>query len=345
MSGAPEPATPLRVAILSFAHTHCRGYASLLKDYPGVELLTSDPGDHPAGELRGRGLADQLRVSYVDTYDEVFSWRPDAVIVTSENARHRDAVELAAAHGAHVLCEKPLATKVEDARAMIGACERAGVNLMMAFPVRFASTFERLRATHAAGQLGNLVSVRGSNNGKLPVEREWFSDPELAGGGALVDHVVHIADLMDALMGSTATSVTAVVNRKLHASRARAETAGLVSVTYANGVIAAVDCSWSQPESAPTWGGVKLNVSGTLGSVDIDFFGPRVVGMAIESGRPIELPYGPNFDASLLDTFIESARSGLAAQPDGYVGLRTLEIVSAAQESARTGRTVQLNSH
>ncbi|GAA1128667.1 Gfo/Idh/MocA family oxidoreductase [Arthrobacter flavus] len=332
----------LRVAILSFAHTHAQGYAAVLKNYPGVELLASDPGDHPEGELRGAALAQQLGLPYVDTYEELFAWSPDAVIITSENTNHRADVELAASHGAHILCEKPLATTVSDARAMIAACEDARVNLMVAYPVRFSSAFDRLKKTNDAGHLGRLLSIRGSNNGKLPREREWFTQPALSGGGALVDHVVHIADLLDALMGSSVTSVTAVANQILYSDRAEAETGGLVNLTYENGTIASIDCSWSEPDSAPTWGGLKINVAGTKGSVDVDFFGPRIRGLETSTGKPVELPYSPNLDATLLESFLTSVRTGHQAQPDGYVGLRTLEIVTAAQRSIQTGETISL---
>ncbi len=327
---------------MSFAHTHAGGYVELLLADPTVTLLASDPGTHPEGELRGRAFADALGVGYVDSYEELLAWKPDAVIVTSENAHHREHVELAAAAGAHVLCEKPLATTLEDGKAMLAATEAAGVMLMVAFPVRFASTFLKLKADYDNGLLGQVITVRGSNNGKLPVARSWFTDPALSGGGALVDHVVHIADLLEGLMGAAPVSVTAITNQKLHADRAQAETAGLVTITYDNGVIAAIDCSWSRPESAPTWGGVKMTVAGTNGTVDLDFFGPRARGLDTASGRPIELPYGPNFDASLVGTFLDGVRSGIPPQPDGAVGLRTLRIVLAAQESASTGGTVTI---
>jgi 1,5-anhydro-D-fructose reductase (1,5-anhydro-D-mannitol-forming) len=214
---------------------------------------------------------------------------------------------------------------------------------MVAFPVRFAGAFARLRDEFESGRIGRLVTVRGSNNGKLPSDRAWFTEPALSGGGALVDHVVHIADLIEALMQAAPVSVTAVTNDLLHADRAKAETAGLVTISYDNGVIAAIDCSWSRPTLAPTWGGLRLVVAGTGGTVDVDFFGPRARGIDATSGRPIELPYGANFDEALLSTFLNAVRTGEQPQPDGRVGLRTLRIVLAAQESARTGATVAIH--
>ncbi len=84
-------------------------------------------------------------------------------------------------------------------------------------------------------------------------------------------------------------------------------------------------------------------VAGTGGTVDVDFFGPRARGLDAASGRPIELPYGANFDEALLRTFVDAVRTGEQPQPDGRLGLRTLRIVLAAQESARTGTTVAID--
>lgn len=333
----------MKIGIMSFAHTHAVGYAMALRDVPGVELLASDPGEHDPAEVRGSELANELGVPYADDYEDLLAWGPDAVIVTSENARHRELVELAAAAGAHILCEKPLATSWEDGLAIRRAVEDAGVILMVAFPVRFASQFARIQAHYSGGALGEVYAIRGANNGMLPLQRAWFTQPELSGGGALVDHIVHIADMTDALLNAEPVRVTAVANRVLHAERARAETAGLVSIEYDGGTVAAIDCSWSQADTAPVWGGLKLSVAGTGGTVDIDFFGPAARGIQATTGRAVELRYGPNFDAAMLHAFIDAVAEGRQPEPSVEVGLRTLSIVLAAQESVRTGRTVAIS--
>ena len=334
----------LRVAVLSFAHVHATSYVALLRDRPDIELLTADPdaATAPAGEVRGRELADQHGAAYVDTYAEAFAWGPDVVIVCSENARHRDVVLAAADAGAHVLCEKPLATRVEDAEAMIAACDAAGVTLMTAYPVRFSPEFTTLQALVDAGALGTVLGGTGTNNGKVPAGRAWFTDPELAGGGALADHVVHVADLLDALLGEDAVAVRAVTNRILHGDdpRVRAETGGLVSITYAGGAEVTVDCSWSVPDGAPTWGGLTLQVVGTGGTVEIDPFGAHVGGLVDGGAQQAWLGFGENLDALMLEHFLGCVRTGTAPGPDGRAGLRTLRVVAAAQQSVAAGGAV-----
>ncbi|HEU4948002.1 MAG TPA: Gfo/Idh/MocA family oxidoreductase [Kribbella sp.] len=346
---------PLKVALASFAHTHADSYARLLSRMPGVEVLAADPDGAGAPDAgpRGADLAARLEVPYTDSYDELFAWQPDAVVVTSENALHRPLVERAAAVGAHVLCEKPLATEVSDAEAMLAACAAAGAILMTAYPVRFAPSYGRLKASVEAGRLGEVFAVLGTNNGKIPyAQRQWFTDAKLAGGGALVDHTVHCADLIDGLTGGVeAARVHAVANYVLHQDKGvTVETGGLVTISYANGLLATIDCSWSVPDNGPTWGGVTLQVTGTNGSVEIAPFLPHVGGT--DSDGEVFLPVGGDLDELMLAEFLGAVRASgpavpgtepaVVPQPDGKVGLRTLRIVDAARRSALSGQPVDL---
>jgi predicted dehydrogenase len=336
----------VRVAVLSFAHVHAATYIRLLRDRDGIELITADPDAPPDDPTRGRALAEELGAAYADSWDEIFTLRPDAVVVTSENARHRHLVERAAATGAHVLCEKPLATTEADARAMIDACEKAGVGLMTAYPVRFSPAFTALRRALADGSLGGLVSVHGANNGSNPARSHpWFADPELAGGGALADHTVHIADLVDALLdGEQAAEVYAQANSILDdgGPTPDVETAGLVTIRYPGGVVAAVDASWSHPPDHPTWGGLAMTCVGEKAIVEFDAFPPLLGGFDSATGRDRWEAGGADLDAAMLDEFLDAVGTGRRPSPDGVSGLRTLRIVLAAYESLRTGQPVTL---
>jgi predicted dehydrogenase len=266
------------------------------------------------------------------------------VIICSENSKHRELTEAAAARGAHVLCEKPLATSTADAEAMVAACDQAGVVLMIAHPVRYSTAFAELKAAYDAGAVGTVTTVLGTNNGQLPMGvRRWFVDGELAGGGSITDHTVHVADLLDSLFdGTPATSVYAASNQILHSDEVEVETSGLVSIEYGNGVIVTIDCSWSKPDSYPTWGGLTLQLIGSGGIADMDAFNARVDGHSEKSGNRFWFPYGVNADQALVEEFLDSVSSGRTPQPDGRSGLRTVKIVQAAYESVRTGQTISL---
>ncbi|MGW0697960.1 Gfo/Idh/MocA family protein [Streptomyces sp. NPDC002867] len=333
----------MKVAVLSFAHVHAATYIELLRDRSDVELITTDPDAPPGDPTRGKALADVLGVTYRAGYEEVFAELPQAVIVTSENSRHRQLVEQAAAAGAHILCEKPIATTEEDARAMIDACEQAGVSLMTAYPVRFHPAFTALRHTLADGSLGSLLSVHGINNSSPPgLERPWFADPALAGGGAIMDHTLHIADLLDVLLDSEQpTHVYAVANTHLtpdHEDEPKVESAGLLTLTYANGLVATIDCSWSHPSSHPTWGGLTLTCVGQRAFVEFDAFQPLLDGYDTTQATTRWEPGAVDLNEAMLDSFLTAARTGQRAHPDGETGLRTLRTALAAYASLRTGQ-------
>jgi predicted dehydrogenase len=345
---------PLKIAVASFAHIHAGSYVRALLQRTDVEVLAADPdgAHHSDRGRRGRDLAVRLGVDYVDDYAALVAWQPDAVIVTTENSRHRSVVELFAAAGVHILCEKPLATTVADGIAMVEACRRSGSLLTIAHPVRFSPAYRAARELVRSGAIGRILTVQGTNTGKLPEERAWFVDPELAGGGALVDHIVHCADLVDDLTdGELVSKVYAVGNQILHPERVlHVETAGLAAVTYASGLTMTIDCSWSQPSTAPTWGGLTLRIRGDNGEIAIDPFSDAVTGY--DADGAVHDPAGADIDALMLDAFlgavVEAVRSRpeqnrrVDPLPDGEAGLRSLRIVDAARESAASRRVVAL---
>ena len=341
----------MKIAVLSFAHLHSLAYLQALSQREDIELVATDPdhgdsdqGGRQPGESGGPELAERFGVRYLDDYDAVWEWGPDAVIICSENSLHRPLTEQAAAHGAHVLSEKPLATSVADAEAMVEACEKAGVTLMIAHPVRYSTAFLELKDAYDAGVVGSVRSILGTNNGQLPMStRKWFVDPELAGGGSITDHTVHVADLLDSLLGGApAKSVYAVSNQILHRGEVVVETGGMVSIEYAGGVIATIDCSWSKPDSYPTWGGLTLQLVGSKGIADMDAFNARVDGHSESAGNSLWFPYGVNADQAMINEYLDSVATGRTPGPDGRSGLRTMSIVRAAYESVRTGQTVHL---
>jgi predicted dehydrogenase len=338
--------TPLKVAVMSFAHVHAWSYLSHLLGAENVEVLSSDPGGVAAeGELpRGAEFAALLGAPYVESYEELFAWGPDAVVICAENSRHLEAVRLAARAGVHILCEKPLATSSADAEEIVRLADGAGVVLMTAFPIRFTTAFAELAARVRGGDAGEVLAVLGTNNGKIPVgDRRWFTDPEFSGGGALVDHVVHCADLLDALLGEEPAWVRAVGNGILHGYLGLpVETGGFVTVGYPSGVFATIDCSWSQPQNAAIWGDVTLQVTGTAGSLSMSAMSRYVSGTTAEG--EVWLPFGLDFDGAMIDHFLGCVRTGSTPTTNGGVGLRTTRIVDAARESARSERTVRLYS-
>ena len=329
---------PVRLGILSAAHLHADAYLGILAALPGVELVGLWDDD----AVRGRAAATSHGIAFVATEAALLD-RVDGVIVASVNSEHRRLVELAAAAGAHVLCEKPLATSVEDGRAIVAACAAAGVRLMTAFPMRFSPVIRALEDSLRAGTLGEIVCLEGVNTGEMPdIHRAWFVDPVLAGGGAVMDHVVHLADLARWLLGSEVVEVYAVANRILQERFDPVETGGLVSLRFANGAFATIDCSWSKPRSYPTWGGLSIEVVGTKGVVTADAFRQHLVLYGTREAG-ISWPFwGSDPNVGMLIEFVAAIREDREPAVTGLDGLRAVEIVEAAYRSIATGQPVAL---
>ena len=174
----------IRIGMLSFAHMHAHSYASCLRQIPNVELV-GIADDDPA---RGKKMAHEFGTTFFPDAEALLDQGLDGVIICAENANHRPLTELAAPRTHHILCEKPIATTLTDARAMIDVCAAHGTRLQTAFPVRFSPPVQRLKALLDEGTLGRVYSVKTTNHGRMP--GGWFIDKTLSGGGAVIDHTV-----------------------------------------------------------------------------------------------------------------------------------------------------------
>ncbi len=338
----------MRIGILSFAHLHAEAYLGALQTMSDVEVI----GLADENVERGRHFAGQFGVRQFADYNALLSERPDAVIITSENARHLPLVRMAADAGAAILCEKPLATTLDDARAIVEVCHAAGVPLMTAFPMRFGTPAAEIKKLIDGGGLGHIYGCNAINQGSLPefhqsenlpfLKRDWFTDPLLAGGGAVADHVVHLADLLRWYLASEISEVYAVTNQILHKGKVQVETGGLIMLNFANGTFASIDCSWSKPAYYPTWGGLALELVAEKGLATMDAFRQVMTVYSERSGRPHYAYWGSDANAGMLRAFISAVRDKRAPAVSGEDGLRAVEVVLATYESARTGQPVSL---
>ena len=143
-------------------------------------------------------------------------------------------VEAAAAAGLWILCEKPLAPTAADARAMVAACKKAKVGLGTAFPCRWAPPLAEAKAKIVSGALGEVRAVTCTNHGQAP--GGWFADPALSGGGATMDHTVHVADLLRWMLGREFTKVYCELGNQLHRGELATDDIGSVHPEMTGGV-------------------------------------------------------------------------------------------------------------
>lgn len=325
--------TPLRCALLSTAHMHAHGYAAGLAANPDA-ALTVVWDDVPR---RGGPFAAQYGAPFVSDLDEVWE-RCDAVIITAENVHHRALCEAACKAGKHVLCEKPLATTQEDAEAMIAAAEKAGVTLGTAFPMRHNLPARAMHKAIRSGAAGEILSVRSTNRGTMP--SGWFQEPALSGGGAVIDHTVHVLDLLRWYLEDEPETVYAEISHGLYGRAV--DDAAFLTITFKSGVVVIHDPSWSRPPSFPIWGDVTMEVAGTRGVLQLDSFKQNVAYFPRHSEHARWLSWGNDSDGAMIEDFVMAVREGRPPAATGRDGERALAVALAAYASARTGQPTKV---
>lgn len=328
----PVQGTP-RIGIVSLTHFHGFSYAAGLKSIEDAEFTAI--WDENAE--RGQKAAEKYGVPFVKNLDDIWD-KVDAVSICAANADHKDLTLAAAAHKKHVLCEKPIATKVEDAVAMIRACREADVWLAMAFVCRYSPASNRIKSAIERGTVGSVLAARTTNRGQNP--GDWFTQLDKSGGGAVIDHTVHVVDLLRWYMSAEVVSVSAEIGNLM--AHGDYDDTGMLTLEFDNDCFATLDTSWSRPKSNPTWGDVTMELIGTGANVALDMFAQNIVALTDSDMRIHYLSWGSDLDAALMRDFVRALRTGTPPLTSGVDGLRALEVALAAYESGRTHRTVQV---
>lgn len=260
----------------------------------------------------------------------------DAVYIATPNALHPDQVVAAAEAGKHVLCDKPLALSVADARRAVAACEQAGVRLGITFQTRFHDNFDRFRDIVTGGSLGDIRVVQVEMSAGRTLLKGWRTDPALAGLGTINNIGVHAFDLLSYLLGAEVREVTALTG---HEEGLVPETLALLLLRFAGGAL----------------GYVNVNQSVAFPQADITVYGTkgRVVGrsctrmnmagtLTITTGeRETTLPTA-SYEAykNVVMAFEHAIAAGREPSPSGLDGLRSVKLTAAIAEAVSTGRTV-----
>jgi 1,5-anhydro-D-fructose reductase (1,5-anhydro-D-mannitol-forming) len=176
----------------TIAKEHMIGAIRAQPDGEVVAVTSSDPA-------RGRSYAAAHGIAR--SHDSVAALLADPAVgivyVSTTNELHREQTLAAAAAGKHVLCEKPLALTLADARAMVAACRSAGVVMGTNHHLRNAATHRAMRAAIAAGRIGRPLFARVFHAVHLPAHLQgWRITTPGAGGGVILDITVHDADTM-----------------------------------------------------------------------------------------------------------------------------------------------------
>jgi 1,5-anhydro-D-fructose reductase (1,5-anhydro-D-mannitol-forming) len=261
-----------------------------------------------------------------------------AVYIATPNALHAGQVIAAAGAGKHVLCDKPLAVTVPDARRCVAECRAAGVRLGITFQTRNHDGLAEAAELVRSGAIGQVVLAEVQMSGGRNLPKGWRTDPALAGLGTLNNIGVHAFDVLRYLVGAEVTEVTALVDAE---PGFQVDTTALVLLRFSTGTLAYVNANQSVPN-----GRDDIVLYGTEGRV----LGHNLSRPGRDGTLSIAAPDGiREFPASSHDAYRQTVEAFAAAvlagrdpSPSGEDGLRSVELTAAIAQAIEQRRVVRL---
>jgi UDP-N-acetyl-2-amino-2-deoxyglucuronate dehydrogenase len=274
----------------------------------------------------------------------------DIVILATPSGLHADQAIQVAAAGRHVMTEKPMATRWQDGKRMVHACDQAGVHLFVVKQNRRNATLQLLKRAVEKGRFGRIYMVNinvfwsrpQSYYDSAPWRGTWEFD-----GGAFMNQASHYVDLLDWLIGpvESVQAYTATLERNI-----QVEDTGVVSIRWRTGALGSMNVTMlTYPKNLEG----SITIIGEKGTV-------RVGGVAVnridhwefadsdpddekveQASYQTTSVYGFGHPA-YYDNVIQSLRGEAVPDTDGREGLHSLEILIATYQSARDGRRVAL---
>ncbi len=293
---------------------------------------------------RGEELAREcgLRRSYSELDELLADPEIDGVYISTRNELHAAQALAAARAGKHVLCEKPLALSLADAREVQLECDRAGVVLAVDHHLRVSAPLARMHELIAEGAVGKVVAARVFHaRSLLPELRTWRIDRDQPGGGVVLDVTVHDADLVRFLLDDEIAEVTALTSTGELSDGGAVSDSVMGVMRMRRGALVSFHDSFVVAHAA-----TGVEVHGTDASlIATDVLLPTPTGqLYLQRGDERELvdvPDRPPIYESVVERFTAAVNRKGAVVADGEDGIRSLAVALAAVESADSGGTVQ----
>jgi D-apiose dehydrogenase len=326
-----------------FAINHLHGW----RDAKGVEIAAIC--DQNGQRLASVGEQFSIAPRYADAETMLAREQLDFVDIATTAASHRALVELAARHGVHVICQKPIAPSLADAKAMVAACDKAGVRMMVHENFRWQSPLQKVKQVISSGEIGEAFWGRVSFRSAYDV---FSGQPYLAEGKRFIveDLGIHALDVARFLFGDVA-NVSARIKRVN--PDINGEDVATILLDHGQGVASIVDCSYATHLENELFPQTLLEIDGSKGSLrlgaDYQLTVTRRGATRKTNVSPPVLPWASkpwhNIQESVAliqQHWVDCLLAGREAETSGHDNLKTFALVEAVYQSAATGRTVLL---
>jgi predicted dehydrogenase len=289
-------------------------HARVLADLPGVKVVgIADPGASHR-EL----LAQIVGCEVCDDVEDLIELGIDAAVVAAPTHLHHDIALTCIKRGVHVLVEKPIASNIEEGRAIVAAAERAGVTLMVGHVERFNPAVAAIKQA-ISGE--DILSIGITRVGPFP--------PRMSNVGVVIDLAVHDIDLIRWFTESDIVEV----QPQLSSAVAEREDIALLQFRTASGVLAHINTNWLTPFKARSVTVATRNkyITGDLLTRQVtECFGFQPDGSY--SMRHLSVGHAEPLRAE-LQAFVAAIRTGKEPAVTGEEGVASLEIAIRCLES------------
>ncbi len=347
-SPASPVAGPLRLAIAGLTHDHVTGFLDNARNRPVEIVGVFDPDPSLRAKYARKYSIPETRF-FADLAAMLDTVKPEAVATFTSTFDHAAVVEACAARHIPVMMEKPLAINIAQARAIRQAVERGGIPVVVNYETTWypshAAIWKLFKEQNAAGEIRKMVAMDGHEGpkeiGVSPEFLSWLTDPQKNGAGALFDFGCYGANLMTWLMDNQrplAVTALAQTNKPAIYPRVDDEATILVQYPRAQGIIQA---SWNWP-----FGRKDLEVYGERGYAIATGGNSLRVRLPAARSEEVRTPAERPPDEQNSIAYLTAVARG-KAKPSGLSSLENnvivIEILDAARESVRTGRTISLS--
>ncbi len=344
----PNSSAAIRVAVVGLVHGHVAGFLPALKSHPEIQLVGIEEPDRALAEKYRNQFHLDPKLFFTSIDAMIQQTHPQALLVYTAISDHRKAIEIAAAHGISVMVEKPLATTLDDALAIRKTAREHHIQVLVNYETTWYSSNRGAFDELQQGKLGELQKVifRDGHQGpkEIGVGPEflgWLTDPQKNGAGALFDFGCYGADLVTWLThGQTPISVTAEAQTDKPNLYPHVDDDATIIVRYPK----------MQAVLMPSWDwsfNVKdMALYGSKGSAVT--VGPDQLRVRYEGQSQSTLLTPPPLVAPQDDSlhYLVAVLRGQLIPKGDLAALDTniivMQILSAARESSRTGRTIPL---
>ncbi len=305
---------------------------------PGTTLVVIADRD----EDRARSLAETHACAYTRNWEEAVSRADiDAIVVCTPNKFLAPIAVAALDAKKHVLCEKPPGRDAEEAARMLAASLEANRTLKIGFTLRFHPALREAHRLCRDGEIGRLFFVRAvyGHGGRPGYGQEWRGNPDLAGGGELLDQGIHLIDLSRWFLGDF-KRVTGVTARWFWPIEPLEDNA-FVTLRTETGQVASLHTSWTEWRNK-----FSFEIFGERGFIRVEglggSYGPETLTVGLrqaESGPPAEREStfagpDPSWESDWND-FVDAVERGRPPEANGEDGLASMRLVEAIYRESR----------